>query len=785
MTFRATADAMNRLSNKGQGLPAILVAFFFVTFAASPARAQSYAVSNLGPFEPAAINHAGTVVGYTDTRTSVNAALGTNEFFTYQAVSSSGGITTALGSLGGAYTTGGITELSTTEYFVYYGQAAAINNSGTIVGLAGTSAGTEHAFSYSNGTMTDLGTLPGRTGSQANGINDLGTIVGSSSSNTSTHAFSYGNGGMIDLGTLYPGDFVSQANAIDDAGTIVGNSGQRAFSCSGGSMTDLGTLRPGDFNCQANAINNAGTIVGASGGRAFSCAHGSFTDLGYLDATEPESAAYAINNSGAIVGFSYVRTGGPTSFAYVGHAFLYSNGTMTDLNSLVSLPGVALAAASGINDRGQIVCVGDDNNSYLLTPFSPAVGSVGVAISASSQPVPAGTPVTLSLNTASGYTYQWFLNGTAIPGATSGSYTPGQVGASSTGVIGTTDSGLYTVLVTDAQGNQGALNLGTLTVTENAWLLNLSVRAFAGTGDDVLIAGAVLDIAQGSMNLLARADGPSLASPPFDLAGVLALPEMQLCNGPTNILATSGWDPATTTLGSAVPVPEMGSFFAGIGAETNGWTPGSADGAFLYSFSQSGGYTAIISGQSGGTGIATVELYDADAESNALLGSTLPGPPTNRIVNLSARGFVGTGSRALIGGFVFSGTTPKTFLVRGGGPFLSSLATGITDAVASTSITLFDAGLGGASPKPIATNTGWSNAISVGTSNLVTGPAPIVGLEPASPSIFKAVGASGNWVGGSGDSAMVVTLPPGAYTVIESGVAGATGVGLVEIYEID
>jgi hypothetical protein len=109
----------------------------------------------------------------------------------------------------------------------------------------------------------------------------------------------------------------------------------------------------------------------------------------------------------------------------------------------------------------------------------------------------------------------------------------------------------------------------------------------------------------------------------------------------------------------------------------------------------------------------------------------------------------------------------------------------VTDAVASTSITLFDSGLNGASPKPIATNTGWGNAISVGTSSLVTGPAPIVGLEAATQGIFSAVGASGNWVSGGGDSAMVVTLPPGAYTVVESGVAGATGVGLVEIYDMD
>ena len=76
------------------------------------------------------------------------------------------------------------------------------------------------------------------------------------------------------------------------------------------------------------------------------------------------SSAYAfgINNIGQIVGGSLTGSGDE-------HAFLYSGGSMSDLNNLVALPpGVFLFQASGINDVGQIAANGTDGHGYLLTP---------------------------------------------------------------------------------------------------------------------------------------------------------------------------------------------------------------------------------------------------------------------------------------------------------------------------------------------------------------------------------------------------------------------------------
>jgi probable HAF family extracellular repeat protein len=110
------------------------------------------------------------------------------------------------------------------------GGAAAINKAGQIVGSSHITGDTAfHAFLY-DGTMHDLGTLPGQSDSVAYGINSAGQIVGNSSSNGLSRAFFY-NGTMQDLGTL-PGDSYATASAISDRSEVVGMS--YSFVTSGG-----------------------------------------------------------------------------------------------------------------------------------------------------------------------------------------------------------------------------------------------------------------------------------------------------------------------------------------------------------------------------------------------------------------------------------------------------------------------------------------------------------------------------------------------------------------------
>ena len=157
-------------------------------------------------------------------------------------------------------------------------EALGINEAGQIVGWSTDASGYSHACLWQNGTITDLGMLPGGYGSQAWGINDAGQIVGSSwisDSRADASACLWQNGTITDLGTL-PGCDGSEAWSINEAGQIVGASKtatgySHACLWQNGTITDLGTL-PGDWHSGACGINETGQIVGLSIGACGWCA---------------------------------------------------------------------------------------------------------------------------------------------------------------------------------------------------------------------------------------------------------------------------------------------------------------------------------------------------------------------------------------------------------------------------------------------------------------------------------------------------------------------------------
>jgi hypothetical protein len=190
---------------------------------------------------------------------------------------------------------------------------------------------------------------------------------------------------------------------------------------------------------------------------------------------------------------------------------------------------------------------------------------------------------------------------------------------------------------------------------------------------------------------------------------------------------------------------------------------GSTDSAMLVG-TPVGSYTAQVSGVGSTTGVALAEIYDADT-----------GTPPARLINISARASVGTGGSILIGGFTITGSTSETVLIRGVGPGLASTF-GLTGVLATPQLTLFDSVVPN-NPQVIATDTTWGSAPVAGPSTVQAG------ILPAAASVMTTVGAF-SLVTGSTDSAMLVTLPPGNYTAQLSGFSGATGIALVEIYEV-
>jgi probable HAF family extracellular repeat protein len=247
-----------------------------------------------------------------------------------------------------------------------------INESRQVAGWSETSPGSyTHAFLYSGGAMADLGTLGGNE-SRGYGINDLGEVVGQSDTSGVNHAFLYRGGSMADLGTL--GGSWSGAIGINNSTQVVGWSyvsgdyTHHAYLYADGLMTDLGTL--GGMASTARGINASAQVVGgahtSSGAwHGFLYSGGTMNDLGTLGGTE--SYALAINDSAQVVGESKTSTD-------VYHAFLYTEGSMIDLNNLIPADsGWTLNVADGINDAGQIVGRGTNpsgqSQAFLLTPI--------------------------------------------------------------------------------------------------------------------------------------------------------------------------------------------------------------------------------------------------------------------------------------------------------------------------------------------------------------------------------------------------------------------------------
>jgi hypothetical protein len=160
-----------------------------------------------------------------------------------------------------------------------------------------------------------------------------------------------------------------------------------------------------------------------------------------------------------------------------------------------------------------------------------------------------------------------------------------------------------------------------------------------------------------------------------------------------------------------------------------------------------------VRGNGDTTGVALAEIYDATE--TAAISATAP-----RLVNVSARALVGSGDDILIPGFVITGGSPKTVLIRAIGPTLGDL--GVEGAMADPRLQLYSG------DTEIEANDNWGDDPAA--------VAPLIAL-------FNRVGAF-EIPEGSADAVLVVTLDPGLYTAHVRGVDGGTGVALVEVYEV-
>jgi hypothetical protein len=251
---------------------------------------------------------------------------------------------------------------------------------------------------------------------------------------------------------------------------------------------------------------------------------------------------------------------------------------------------------------------------------------------------------------------------------------------------------------------------------------NISTRLAVQTDDNALIAGFIIT-GTDPKNVIIRGIGPSLSK--FGIANPLQNPTLELHNATSVIASNDDWNTAS----NARQIPTI-------------LQPSDSRESAIMITLQPGPYTAVMSGKNGTTGVGLVEVYDLDQA------------PISKLANISTRGFVDSGDNVMIGGFIVGGGDGSArVVVRAIGPSLTQF--GVTNALADPTLALHDSN-GGA----IATNDNWKDTQQA------------------------AIEATGVPPSNDAESAITAILPSGAYTAIVAGKGGATGVALVEVYDL-
>ena len=351
-------------------------------------------------------------------------------------------------------------------------------------------------------------------------------------------------------------------------------------------------------------------------------------------------------------------------------------------------------------------------------------------------PTPSPTPTATATSTATATatpTATASATATSTPGATA-TVTPTAT-ATATVIPTATATATVTPMATatatptpEATASATATPTSTPTATPTATpsqAINLSTRIRVGTGNNVGIGGFII---QGTTpkHVLIRAIGPSLIQ--SGVPNPLADPILELyASGSSPIAFNNNWRDTQEETIKATGSPPTNDLESAIDTTL---TPGN--------------YTAVVRGNNGGSGIALVEVYDLNQGSG-------------KLANISTRAFVSTGADVTIAGFILGNANgPSNIVIRGIGPSLA--ASGVSNSLPNPSLELRngDGVLLGA-------NNDWHDD-PVQAAKLVA-----AGLAPSDDR----------------EAALAVMLSPGRYTALLAGENNSTGVGLVEVYNLD
>lgn len=288
--------------------------------------------------------------------------------------------------------------------------------------------------------------------------------------------------------------------------------------------------------------------------------------------------------------------------------------------------------------------------------------------------------------------------------------------------------------------------------------------------NEIMIGGFVIEGTQPAVVLI-RGRGPTMGAAPFLVPGVLSDPHLQLFSGSTPIAQNDNWnddpqcDPQFACGGSAEilatgldpcqPNPGQTAAPSGCGNESA-----------ILMILPPGAYTAFLKGVGGRVGVGLVEVFEID-------GLTNP----SKLVNISTRAMVQKSDNRMIGGMIVAGPAPKTVLIRARGPSMGTAPFFVPGVLPDPYLQLFSGS------SLVAQNDNWRDSAQC-DSQFGCGEAPDIlatGLSPCEPN----PGQPSEPANCNREAAILINLPPGAYTAVLGGTAGGTGVGLVEIFDLD
>lgn len=253
-------------------------------------------------------------------------------------------------------------------------------------------------------------------------------------------------------------------------------------------------------------------------------------------------------------------------------------------------------------------------------------------------------------------------------------------------------------------------------------LLNVSTRVQVQSGDGVLVGGFIIN-GNKAKSLVLRAIGPSLAK--VGIGGVLSDPELELYDSKGKLIDQN--DNWTSLPPKRVP---------------KGFAPADGSESLISATLAPGSYTAVLRDTNNSTGVGLFELYDLD-------------PASSQLSNISTRGIVESGdAAAMIAGFIIGGGDPTKVLVRAIGPSLSEV------------------GVAGALPDPVLELRDSNGSLIFSNDNWRSDQEQQIIASGMPPTNNK-------------EAAIVARLQPGDYTAIVRGVGDATGVALIEVYNLE